>query len=75
MLVPADAVTRSGSGLDPHISLRNADLQIARVAVARSISSDRVRELVHAHTDGRAFGVFGDPGVNVLMLNLALDRM
>lgn len=74
-VVPADAVTRSGSGLDPHISLRNADLQMARVAAARGVSAEHVRELVHAHTDGRAFGVFGDPGVNVLMLNLALDRM
>lgn len=72
--VPADAVTASGSGLDPHISLRNAELQTARVAKARGLSEDKVRELVQQNTDGRDLGVFGDPGVNVLHLNLVLDQ-
>jgi K+-transporting ATPase ATPase C chain len=72
--VPADAVTASGSGLDPHISLHNAQLQIARVAKARGLSEDKVRELVQQNTGARDFGVFGDPGVNVLQLNLALDE-
>ena len=72
--VPADAVTASGSGLDPEISLHNAELQIARVAKARGLSEDKVRELVQKNTDGRDLGVFGDPGVNVLQLNLALDQ-
>lgn len=72
--VPADAVTASGSGLDPHISLRNADLQAARVAKARNLSVDKVRERVRANTDKADFGLFGEPGVNVLRLNLALDK-
>jgi len=73
--VPGDAVTASGSGLDPHISLRNAELQIARVAKARGLSEDKVRELVEKNTDGRDFGVFGESGVNVLELNLGLDQV
>ena len=72
--MPADAVTASGSGLDPHISLRNAELQIPRVAKARGVSEDKVRELIKQNTDGRDLGVLGDPGVNVLHLNLALDQ-
>jgi K+-transporting ATPase ATPase C chain len=72
--VPADAVTASGSGLDPEISLRNAELQVPRVAKVRALSEDKVRELVRQNTDGRNLGVFGDPGVNVLQLNLALDQ-
>ncbi len=72
--VPADAVTASGSGLDPHISLRNAELQIARVAKTRALGEDQVRELVQQKTNRRDLGVFGDPGVNVLQLNLTLDQ-
>jgi K+-transporting ATPase ATPase C chain len=71
--VPADAVTASGSGLDPHISLRNAELQTPRVARARGLSEEKIRELVQQNTDGRDLGVLGDPGVNVLELSLALD--
>jgi len=73
--VPADAVTASGSGLDPHISVRNAELQIPRVAKATGLSVETLRRLIEQHTDGRAFGVLGDPGVNVLPLNLALDTL
>ena len=72
--VPADAVTASGSGLDPHISPHNAELQSARVAKSRGLSGDKIRELIQQNTDGRALGLFGDPGVNVLQLNLALDQ-
>ena len=72
--VPADAVTASGSGLDPHISLHNAERQIPRVAKSRGLSEDKVRELVRQNTDGRDLGVFGEPGINVLQLNLTLDQ-
>ena len=60
-LVPADAVTSSASGLDPHISVKNALLQVARVAKARSLSEDKVRELIAKYTDGRAFGILAIP--------------
>ena len=71
--VPADAVTASGSGLDPHISLRNAELQLPRVAKARAMSEEKLRELIKQNTDARDLGILGDPGVNVLTLNRALD--
>jgi len=73
--VPADAVTASGSGLDPHISLRNAELQVSRVAKARNVNAEQVRELVRTNTDGADWGILGEPGVNVLKLNLALDSL
>jgi len=72
-LVPADAVTSSASGLDPHISVRNASLQAARVAKARGIGEQEVLAKVEAHTEGRSLGLLGDPRVNVLTLNLSLD--
>jgi len=72
--IPADMATASGSGLDPHISPANADLQVARVARARRMAPERVRELVARYTKGRQFGILGEPRVNVLLLNLALDR-
>jgi len=71
--VPADAVTASGSGLDPHISLRNAELQLPRVAKARTVSEEKLRDLIKQNTDSRDLGLLGDPGVNVLSLNRALD--
>jgi K+-transporting ATPase ATPase C chain len=71
--VPVDAVTASASGLDPDISIANAKLQAARVAAARGMTVDQVMHLVNANTDGRQWGFLGEPGVNVLELNLALD--
>jgi len=71
--IPGDAVTGSGSGLDPHISPANAQIQKARVARTRGITEEQVQALIDEHTDRPGLGVFGDPGVNVLLLNLSLD--
>lgn len=74
-VIPADAATRSASGLDPDISPANAQLQVARVAKARGLSRDRVQALVQEQTRGRVLGFIGEPHVNVLKLNLALDAL
>jgi K+-transporting ATPase ATPase C chain len=73
--VPVDAVTSSASGVDPHISPANAAIQAHRIAGVRGLGLARVRTLIADHTDGRFLGVIGEPGVNVLELNLALDRL
>jgi potassium-transporting ATPase KdpC subunit len=73
--VPADAVTTSGSGLDPHISLKNAEIQAKRVTTARGLTPAQVAQLVETSTDGPGLGFLGKPGVNVLKLNLALDSL
>lgn len=75
VLVPVDAVTASGSGLDPHISVRNAELQTARVAAARRLDPDEVARLVAAHTTVPGLGFVGEEAVHVLRLNLALDEL
>ena len=73
--VPADAVTASASGLDPHISVANAELQIPRVAKVRGISEEQVSKLIQQNTSGRDLGLFGEPRVNVMTLNFALDQL
>jgi K+-transporting ATPase ATPase C chain len=72
--IPADAVTASGSGLDPHISAANAEIQAARVAKARKVSSEQVKQLIAQSTEKADLGFLGEPRVNVLMLNIALDE-
>ncbi len=72
--VPVDAVTQSASGVDPHISEANARIQAHRVAAVRKLPLARVEDLIAAHTDGRSLGLLGEPGVNVLELNIALDQ-
>ena len=72
--VPVDAVTNSGSGVDPHISKANARIQARRIAALRHLPLKRVQSLIDRNTDGRFLGVFGEPGVNVLELNLAINR-
>ena len=72
--IPVDAVTTSGSGIDPDISPAYARLQAARIAKVRGLTPDRVQQLIDGNTDGRSLGFFGEPGVNVLKLNLALDK-
>jgi K+-transporting ATPase ATPase C chain len=73
--IPADLLTTSGSGLDPHISPASADAQVERVAKARRVSADQLRTLIAARTEGRDLGFLGEPRVNVLLLNLDLDRL
>lgn len=73
--IPVDLVTASGSGLDPHISPASAALQVPRVARERGVGEDQVRDLIEEHTDGRTLGVLGEPGVNVVMLNMAIDDL
>lgn len=73
--IPADAVTASGSGLDPHISPRNAQLQTPRIARTRGMSEARVQAVINQCTDSPSFGMLGDTGVNILKLNLALDAL
>jgi K+-transporting ATPase ATPase C chain len=74
-LIPADAVTASASGLDPHITVANANLQAGRVGRSRGMTEQAVRNMIAEHTEGRALGLLGEPRVNVVTLNLALDNV
>ncbi|MEB6549688.1 potassium-transporting ATPase subunit KdpC [Heyndrickxia sporothermodurans] len=73
--IPADLLTNSGSGLDPHISPMAAEIQVPRVANERGLSEDKIMNLIEEYTEGRQFGFFGEPRVNVLQLNIALDQL
>lgn len=73
--IPADLLTNSGSGLDPHISPMAAEIQVPRVASERGVSEEELEKLIELYTEGRQFGVFGEPRVNVLKLNMALERL
>lgn len=73
--IPADLVTNSGSGLDPHISPKAARIQVPRIARERGLTEGVLEKLIQEHTEGRQFGVFGEPRVNVLKLNMALDQL
>lgn len=72
-VIPVDAVTASASGLDPHISVKNALMQAGRVAKARGVGEERLQKMILARTEGRALGIFGEPRINVLLLNLDID--
>jgi len=72
--VPADLVTSSGSGLDPHLSIAAAEFQVPRIAPLRNMTEEQLRELIHQHTEWRQFGILGEPRVHVLRLNLTLDQ-
>lgn len=73
--VPADAITASGSGLDPHISVPNAQIQASRVGSARNLSQEEMDRLIHQYTEGRTLWIFGEKRINVLRINLALDKL
>lgn len=73
--IPADLVTNSGSGLDPNISLKGANIQVPRIAKERGISEERLYDLINTHKEGRSLGLFGEPRINVLEINIALDDM
>lgn len=74
-MLPADAITTSGSGLDPHVSPAFADLQVARIAEARGVPAEDIRRMIAEHTAGRTLGILGEPRVDVLAVNLALDAL
>ena len=73
--IPVDLVTASGSGLDPHISVRSALIQVSRIAKARGISEEQVKKSIAKNTENRTFGLLGEPRVNILMTNITLDTL